>query len=140
MTSARLPGPTVRNRYFVLSDMALFTVATALAFALRFEGFEWPEVYRQGSLVYLVVSVPLRLFICYRAGIYKRLWRHASVVEVERLIVAVSAFGIGCVLLGGFILPGLGIIPVRVPISVLFLDVLLSAVFITLPRLGVCVS
>src|SRR5678816_3436450 len=122
MTYPRSFGPTVRNRYFVLSDMVLFSVATVLAFALRFEGFEWPEVYRQTALVYLVVSVPLRLFICYQAGIYKRLWRHASVVEVERLITAVSVFGLACLLAGAIILPESGLIPARVPISVLFLD------------------
>ena len=107
MTYPRSVGPTVRNRYFVLSDMVLFTVSTTLAFALRFEGFDWSEVYRRTGLVYLIVSVPLRLLICYQAGIYKRLWRHASVVEVERLITAVSGFGVACVLVGAFILPGL---------------------------------
>jgi len=137
MTYPRSLGPTVRNRYFVLSDTVLFTVATALAFTLRFEGFDWPDVYRRTALVYLVSSVPLRLFICYHAGIYKRLWRHASVFEVERLIVAVSAFGVACLLIGALILPGFRLVPVRVPLSVLFLDVLLSAVFVTLPRLGV---
>jgi len=137
MTYPRSLGPTVRNRYFVLSDTVLFSVSTALAFALRFEGFEWPEVYRQTALVYLLVSVPLRLAVCYRAGIYKRLWRHASVVEVERLITAVSGFGLACVVAGALVLPALHLVPVRVPISVLFLDILLSAVFVTLPRLGV---
>jgi FlaA1/EpsC-like NDP-sugar epimerase len=137
MTYPRSFGPTVRNRFFVLSDTVLFSVSTALAFALRFEGFEWPEPYRQTALVYLLVSVPLRLAVCYQAGIYKRLWRHASVVEVERLITAVSGFGLACVVAGALILPALRLVPARVPISVLFLDILLSAVFVTLPRLGV---
>ena len=137
MTYPRSFGPTVRNRYFVLSDSVLFVVSTALAFALRFEGFEWPEVYRQTAIAYILVSVPLRLAVCYKTGIYKRLWRHASVVEVERLITAVTIFGISCGVLGAIIMPATGIIPVRVPLSVLFLDMLLSAVFVTLPRLGV---
>jgi len=137
MTYPRSAGPAVRNRYFVLWDILLFSTSTLLAFALRFEGFVWPDPYRSIALIYLLVSVPLKIVICYRSGIYNRLWRHASVVEVERLITAVSIIGVACALLGVLILPVLGAIPMRIPLSVLFLDVLLTAVAATLPRLGV---
>ena len=31
----------IRNRYLFASDLLLFSSATVLSFALRFEGFEW---------------------------------------------------------------------------------------------------
>ena len=36
-----LPATSVRNRYLFASDILLFSASTILAFALRFEGFEW---------------------------------------------------------------------------------------------------
>ncbi len=137
MTKPLSAGPTVRNRYFVLSDALLFSASTLFAFALRFEGFDWPATYRLVAAVYLVTSLPAKLLICHFAGLYRRLWRHASVVEVERLITAASLIGVACIVLGLMILPWSGAIPVRVPVSVLGLDILLSAAMAVLPRLAV---
>ncbi len=130
-------GPTVRNRYFFLSDALLFSASTLAAFALRFEGFEWDSPYRQVALTYLAAALVVKLASCQFAGLYRRLWRHASVVEVEHLIAAVVGFGAACVFLGAFLLPWAGLTPVRVPLSVLFLDILLSGTAATLPRLAV---
>ena len=137
MTDPRSSGPAVRNRYFVLSDILFFSASTLLAFVLRFEGSSWPEPYRAVAVGYLLVSLPLKVAVCYRSGIYNRLWRHAGVVELERLITAGAIIGITCALLGVVILPLVDAIPARVPLSVLILDVLLTAVAATLPRLGV---
>ena len=137
MTNPVLTGPTIRNRYFLLSDALLFSASTLAAFALRFEGFDWDTPYRQVAIAYLAISLVVKLYVCHASGLYRRLWRHASVVEVERLIGAVGAFGAACVFIGAFLLPWAGLVPVRVPLSVLFLDVLLSGAAATLPRLAV---
>jgi FlaA1/EpsC-like NDP-sugar epimerase len=134
----RLPvASRVRNRYLFGSDLALFTSATWLAFALRFEGFEWGPVYSRAAVLFLILSIPFKLATFWRVGIYRRLWRYAGIVEVERLISAAGASGLFGLFLGAVVLPGLGLTTVRVPLSVLFLDGLLTAAFAAMPRFAI---
>ena len=127
----------MRNRFFLLSDLLLFAASTLLAFALRFEGFTWGPDYVRAAIVYVLFAVPLKLLVSYHTGLYRRLWRHAGVMELERLILAASIFGLGCFVLGALLLPLVGLVPVRLPLSVLLLDSLLSALALALPRVGV---
>ena len=137
-TRPRPPAPSrVRNRYLFGSDVALFSSATLLAFALRFEGFEWGPVYTRAAVLFLVLSIPIKLATFWRVGIYRRLWRYAGIVEVERLVSAAAASGILGLFLGAVVLPGLGLTEVRVPLSVLFLDGLLTAAFAAMPRFAI---
>ena len=61
----------IRNRYLFASDLLLFASATIIAFALRFEGFEWGPTQDHSALVFLSVALPLKLAIFWRAGIYR---------------------------------------------------------------------
>jgi FlaA1/EpsC-like NDP-sugar epimerase len=118
-------------------DVLLFSLSTLLAFALRFEGFEWGPAYEHAARWYLVLSLPLKLVIFWSVGMYRRLWRHAGLVELERMIAASASSGAACLLLGAAVLPLLGLTPSRIPLSVLFLDLLLTAAAAALPRLAV---
>ncbi len=127
----------LRNRYLFASDLLLFASATILAFALRFEGFEWGPVQNHAALLFLLISLPLKLAIFWRVGIYRRLWRYASIVDIERLISASTVSGVTGLALGALVLPGLGLTVMRVPLSVLFMDGLLTAAFAAAPRFAV---
>jgi FlaA1/EpsC-like NDP-sugar epimerase len=127
----------VRNRYFLLSDLLLFVVATVAAFAIRFEGFTWGPDYARAAIVFLLVALPFKLVIAHLSSLYRRLWTHAGVFELERLILASTLIGTVGFLLGGWLLPATGLIPVRLPFSVMLLDALLGAVALTLPRMAV---
>jgi FlaA1/EpsC-like NDP-sugar epimerase len=136
--NAHLPLATkIRNRYLFGSDAVLFASATILAFALRFEGFDWGADQSHAAVLFLLIGLPLKLMIFWRVGIYRRLWRYAGVVEVERLISAAMASGAVGLLLGALVLPGLGLTVMRVPLSVLFMDGLLTAAFAAMPRFAV---
>jgi FlaA1/EpsC-like NDP-sugar epimerase len=136
--NAHLPLATkIRNRYLFGSDALLFASATILAFALRFEGFDWGPDQNHAAVLFLLIGLPLKLVIFWRVGIYRRLWRYAGVVEVERLISAAMASGAVGLLLGAILLPGLGLTVMRVPLSVLFMDGLLTAAFAAMPRFAV---
>jgi len=132
-----LAATSVRNRYLFASDILLFAASTVLAFALRFEGFEWGAEQNHAAILYLIVSLPVKLAICWFIGLYGRLWRYAGLVDLERLISAMSISGLVCLVIGGALLPGAGLTASRVPLSVLFLDALLTAVFAASPRLAV---
>jgi FlaA1/EpsC-like NDP-sugar epimerase len=127
----------VRNRYIFASDILLFASAPILAFALRFEGFEWGPDQDRSAAIYLACTLPLKLYVFWAVGLYRRLWRYAGMVEVERLIAASGLSGLICVAIGIAVLPGLGLTAARVPLSVVFLDALLTALAASLPRLAV---
>lgn len=100
-----------------MSDLCLFVSATVLAYALRFEGFEWAALHRQTAAVYVLVSIAAKLYVAWSVGIYRRLWRYAGIVDVERLITSAAISGVICLALGGVVLPAVGLAEVRVPLS-----------------------
>ena len=126
----------IRNRYLCLLDIGLFTGSVLIAHALRFEGLDWPPVYQRTALAYLALSLPLKLAVLWSVGVYRRLWRYAGMLEVERLILGSTLSGAVCFLLGAVALPASGLTAVRVPVAVLVLDALLTAAFATAPRLA----
>ncbi len=131
------PPAHIRNRYLFGSDLLLFASSTIVAFAVRFEGFEWGAVQSRSAILYLLLSLPIKLYVFWAVGMYRRLWRYAGIVEVERLISAATASGFICLVLGLAVLPGLGLTELRVPLSVLFMDGLLTAAAASLPRFAV---
>ena len=53
-------------------------------------GTQWISDNLRLVTIYLVLSVPLRLAIFFAAGMYRRLWRHASVGELKPIIVGAA--------------------------------------------------
>jgi FlaA1/EpsC-like NDP-sugar epimerase len=125
----------IRNRHLFVADVLSVIAATLIAFLVRFETFGWiGENIRLVSL-YLAISVPARLFIFFVSGIYRRLWRHASVGELEPIIVAATGGGLACAVIGLILLPITGLTATRVPFSVVFIDTFLTGFLIAFPRL-----
>ncbi len=131
---APTPRNGLRNRHLFLSDLALLPLATLFGHVLRFEGLTWPEPYRQVALVYIAVTLPIKLAMLLGFGLYRRLWQHASVTELRTILTAVTLSGAICFTLGAVVLPAIGLVPVRVPLSLLFLDILLTGTVVSLPR------
>jgi FlaA1/EpsC-like NDP-sugar epimerase len=125
----------IRNRHLFVADAFSAALATLIAFMVRFEEWQWISDNSRLVITYLVISVPLRLFIFWAAGMYRRLWRHASVGELNPIIVAALGGGVVCAVVGLFVLPATGLTPTRVPFSVVFIDTFLTGAMIALPRL-----
>jgi FlaA1/EpsC-like NDP-sugar epimerase len=125
----------LRNRVLFVLDAALLVVSTLTAYALRFEGFTWDSAHAHTALVYILLTVPFKLAIFFWVGLYRRLWRYAGVAELEGILAATLISGIVASFLGAVALPALGLTPLRVPLSVLFMDSFLSAAAATIPRL-----
>jgi len=125
----------LRNRHLLVLDLTLLPLATLLVFTLRFEGFSWPEPYGVIAATYLIVTLPIKIGMLVTLGLYRRLWRFASISELESILAATAASGLLCALIGGWILPVLGHVPLRVPLSVLLLDALLTTTVVAAPRL-----
>ncbi len=125
----------IRNRHLFVADTFSVIAATLIAFLVRFEDWQWISQNARLVILYLVISVPLRLFIFFLAGMYRRLWRHASVGELNPIIVAALGGGAACAVIGLVLLPLSGLTPTRVPFSVVFIDTFLTGALIGLPRL-----
>ena len=127
--------PRYRNRHLLALDALLLSFSPFFVFALRFESLHWEPAYSRTALIFAAVSVPLQLAIYWVFGLYRRLWRYASVSELERIVVAGVIGSVASALLGYSVLPALGLIEVHVPVSVLFTNALLAIGIIAAPRL-----
>ena len=126
---------SLRNRHLFAIDAILIAAAPFLLYALRFEGFVWPPGQFHSALVFALVSVPARLVLYWLFGVYRTLWRYASIAEMEQVVVAGIAGSVVAAVIGATILPEFGLIASRVPLSVLFNGGVLSVVFLAAPRL-----
>jgi FlaA1/EpsC-like NDP-sugar epimerase len=125
----------IRNRHLFVADAISAVAATLIAFLVRFEDWQWVNENARLVTIYLGLSVPLRLFVFWIAGMYRRLWRHASVGELNPIIIAAMGGGAVCAFIGLLVLPATGLTPTRVPFSVVFIDTFLTGAMIALPRL-----
>ncbi len=125
----------IRNRYLFCSDLLLLAVAPFAAYAIRFEGMTWSATDGHTASVYGVLSLLLKVGLFLPFGMYSRLWRHASVPDMAKIIQANATTTVACAALGLFVLSTSGVTTVRVPISVVILDSFLTVVAVAAPRL-----
>src|SRR5579859_6918562 len=108
----------MRNRHLLLLDAASLVVAPAIAFAVRFEDFRWLGDNLTLVLPYILIAGPLRLAVFYSFGMYKKLWRQASIGELRQILVAGAAAGFVSAVVGLWLLPTAQITAGRAPFSV----------------------
>src|SRR5512135_3650937 len=110
------------NRYTVLAvfhDIAAAALAWLGAYLLRFN-FDLPPEYQNEMMDTLMWVVPLQLLIFMYMGLYRGIWRYASMADLRRIFLAV--------MLGAMLIPlGLWMCRIHavVPRSVLILDPIL---------------
>src|SRR5437867_3831314 len=127
--------PNIRNRYLFVSDLLLLAAAPFLAYAIRFEGLNWSIADSHTASVYAALSLPVKLAVFLLFGMYGRLWRHASVPDLAKIIEATAAATAASAALGLFALPTSGLTILRVPISVVIIDSFLTVTAVAAPRL-----
>jgi FlaA1/EpsC-like NDP-sugar epimerase len=125
----------IRNRYLFLSDFLLLAAAPLAAYTIRFEGLAWTAADRHTATVYVALSLVLKLVVFFPLGMYSRLWRHASIPDLAKIIEAAALSAAGCAALGLVALPATGLVALRVPISVVLLDAFLTITAVAAPRL-----
>ena len=103
----------------LLHDAVVAMVAWLGAYTIRFN-LVLPSAYVDDALSTLVWVVPLQVLIFWHFGLYRGLWRFASLPDLKRLLRAV---GLAALLVPAILI--LGRIGALVPRSVLLLDPLL---------------
>jgi FlaA1/EpsC-like NDP-sugar epimerase len=128
--------PTLRNRAFFASDVVLLSLCALVAFGARYDGLGDPGV-KHMLRVFVLSAVPLKLLALIWLGLYRRLWRYASVADVEILLAGAGVCALVDIFLGAFALSAVGLLAAPLSIAVILLDALMGAVAIAVPRLGV---
>ncbi len=118
----------IKNRHLLLADVLLIAAAPILSFTIRLDTIRF-ERYYFACLVLIVLALLIKPLIFYLFGLYRRLWRYASVDEALSIIWAVSLSSVAITaLIFGVCLP-FGIIE-SFPRSVPIIDWLLSIVLV----------
>lgn len=125
----------VRNRHLLLIDACSLILAPIIAFVVRFEEFSWLGDNVRMVIPYILLAGPTRLAVFYYLGMYRRLWRHASIGELKQILVAGGVAGLVAAVIGFQLMPAMHIISGRVPFSVVFIDAFLTTAAIAFPRL-----
>lgn len=127
----------MRNRYFLLLDALMFAGLPFLVVSLRFETFGLsPDVVRTVA-VYTAASLVFRIATAFATGLYRCIWRHASLAELERVLYAGAVSAVGTFLIGTVGITRTGLSASRMPYSALFLDAVLAFGVFAGPRLFV---
>jgi FlaA1/EpsC-like NDP-sugar epimerase len=126
---------TLRNRHFFLIDLALLPTAAVMSFALRLDAAGMQD-WTSAILVWIALSVPIKLLIFYWFGLYRQFWRYASVDELV-LIALATAVGevVAAAWLFAVVVPLSGIN--SFPRSIPFIDGLLTLLVVGGPRFAV---
>ena len=124
-----------RNRYLLISDATLLAALPFLIYALRFESFTWDVRDARTAFAFTAIMVPLEIAILVGFGLYRRLWRYASIWELKLIFAAGVAAAAVAWIVGGILLPASGIATVRVPVSVLAMYSVFSIAVVATPRL-----
>lgn len=121
-------GKRIRNRYLLLGDILLSLVSVLGSYLIRLELLASLPDYYVSMLWMLGVAVIIKPLVYYFFGIYRRLWRYASIRELLLILLAVttaSVFVSGTML--GLFSSGVFL---GFPRGVLVIDLLLSMAFV----------
>jgi len=123
-----------RNRYFFFLDLILLAFTPLLALALRVN-LPWDANFNSGLIYYVIFSIPVKIIVFRIFGLYKRLWRYASVDAIFSIIWSV---GIASVIITAIFLfaLGSGLLDVSLPRSIPIIDGLLTLLVVAGTRLS----
>jgi len=123
----------MRNRFYFVLDLVGLAFVPFAGLLLRFEGPYWPSGYLATAIAFALFTLPLRLYVAYRFGLYRCIWKFASIRELERILSAsLTAAALNSVI-GIWIIQAVA--PRRMPYSALVLDALLMTGILAAPRL-----
>jgi len=121
-------GKKIRNRYLLLGDIFLSAVSVLASYMIRLELIAIFPTYQESLFWMLGIAIVVKPLVYYFFGIYRRLWRYASIRE---LVLILSAVSTSSMIVGGMMmgLYGAGFF-IGFPRSVLIIDWLLTLIFV----------
>lgn len=118
----------IRGLLAVLHDLVAAAAAWLIAFWLRFN-LEIPDAYIERTWSSIFWVVPLYGVIFYAVGLYRGIWRYASLPDLQRIIIAIGLAALAVPVM-------LFMLQLTVPRSVLVMSPVLLVVFMGGSRLA----
>ena len=115
-----------RNRYVLLLDVVAWCAIPLLLLTLRLEGLRPLGPYVPALASFVVLAVPIKFVFLWRAGLYQRVWRYASVDELIDVVSAVGLAGIAVAIVYFFVVVPLSGQHPRLPRSTPIIDVFMT--------------
>lgn len=109
-----------------IHDLLMVPVAWLLAYWLRFNLGEIPQPYLDGALTGLLPALLVQAVVFWRFGLYRGIWRFASITDLKRITVAVLV-GTTLIFFFLFVFDRVQGVPRSVPLIYLVLQLLLLA-------------
>lgn len=125
----QLTGPIVRNRYLLVGDLFLITLAASGSFLARLEGVGLLSGYQTTLGIYCLLALLCKPPIFYGLGLYQRYWRYASIGDAVKIVEATVLAMLGMIVLAYLIVPIFYAFPM-VPRSIPFIDWLLTTTLV----------
>jgi len=121
-------GKRIRNRYLLIGDIFLSLISVLASYIIRLELIAIFPTYQVSLLWMFGVVAVIKPLVYYFFGIYRRLWRYASIRELLLILSAVTTASmiVAGIMIGLFA----GGLFVGFPRSVLVIDWLFSLAFI----------
>ena len=121
-------GKKIRNRYLLIGDIFLSLVSVLASYLIRLELIAIFPTYQQSLFWMMGLVLVIKPLVYYLFGIYRRLWRYASIRE---LVLILSAVTVASMVVSGAMI---GLFAAGMfygfPRSVLVIDWLLSMAFV----------
>jgi FlaA1/EpsC-like NDP-sugar epimerase len=121
-------GKRIQSRYLLIGDIVLSLVSVFASYLIRLELIAIFPTYQESMLWMLGIVAVVKPLIYYLFGIYRRLWRYASIRELVLILGAVTTASVivSVIMLGLFNAE----VFIGFPRSSLIIDWLLSMTFI----------
>lgn len=107
-------------------DLAMVPAAWLLAYWLRFNLGEIPDSYLNAAIIALPLAIPIQAAVFWRFGLYRGVWRFASLPDLVRIAKAVLT-GTALIFFALFVFNRMEGVPRSVPVLYLLLQMLLLA-------------
>ena len=107
---------SLRGRHLLVLDLLLIAISTLLTLQIRHDGLISLE-YIQSLMPAVLLPLVIRPAVNIQSGMYRRLWRHASVHELAQIVLAVVVGSVIAVALAIALALVPGVTSARLPLS-----------------------
>ncbi|HEV8613781.1 MAG TPA: hypothetical protein VGQ73_09720, partial [Gemmatimonadales bacterium] len=118
-----------RNRTFLLLDLIGWAVIPLASLAIRLDGLAGAAGYAHRATLYTLWAIGFQFLGLYLAGMYRRMWRYASLAEMFSITAALGLAGVMTTLADHLVSPLLlapGAGQLRLPRSIPIISTLLA--------------
>jgi FlaA1/EpsC-like NDP-sugar epimerase len=103
-------SPIWRRLSALVHDVCAIAIAWVFAYMLRFN-FIVPPAVANDIILTAIFIIPLQLFFFVQFGLYKGIWRFASILDIKRILMSVASASILAVALMFMLKPDTVVVP-----------------------------